>query len=105
MQTTLVLPSYPPENADVDPPLDYRGYRSTALRHPRNPLVVLPETLTEITGPVLGDDRVGPNDHDLTSQHDGEPIGQRIQVSGRLLDSDGRSIPNALVEIWQANAA
>jgi protocatechuate 3,4-dioxygenase beta subunit len=105
MQTTLLLPSYPPENADVDPPLDYPGYRSTALRHPRNPLVVLPQTLTEITGPVLGDGRVGASDHDLTVQHDGEPIGQRIQVSGRLLDSDGRPIPNALIEVWQANAA
>ena len=101
----LVVPSYPPEHAKVDPPLDYAGYRSTRLRHPRNPLVPLPQRLTEVTGPALGDGRVGPNDHDLTVQHGGEPIGQRIQVAGRLLDSGGRPIPNALVEIWQANAA
>ena len=101
----LVLPRYHPEHAEVDPPLDYPGYRSTELRHPLNPLVLLPQRLTEVTGPVLGDGRVGANDHDLTVQHEGEPLGQRIQVSGRLLDSDGRPIPNALVEVWQANAA
>jgi protocatechuate 3,4-dioxygenase beta subunit len=101
----LVLPSYRREHEAVDPPLDYAGYRSTALRHPRNPLVLLPQRLTEVTGPAFGDSRVGSNDHDLTVQHEGEPIGQRIQVAGRLLDSDGRPIPNTLVEIWQANAA
>jgi protocatechuate 3,4-dioxygenase beta subunit len=101
----LILPRYPSEHVGVDPPLDYRGYGSTALRHPRNPLVVLPQTLTEVTGPVLGEGTVGPGDHDLTVQHEGEPIGQRIQVSGRLLDSGGRPIPNSLVEVWQANAA
>jgi protocatechuate 3,4-dioxygenase beta subunit len=101
----LILPTYPPENARVDPPLDYAGYRSTELRHPSKPLVVLPQMLTEVTGPVLGESRVGPSDHDLTAQHEGEPLGQRIQVAGRLLDSDGRPIPNALVEVWQANAS
>jgi protocatechuate 3,4-dioxygenase, beta subunit len=63
------------------------------------------ERLPEVTGPALGEGRVGPNDRDLTAQHGGEPIGQRIQIAGRLLDSGGRPIPNALVEIWQANAA
>jgi protocatechuate 3,4-dioxygenase beta subunit len=87
------------------PPLDHPDYRSTALRHPREPLVPLPHTLTEVTGPVLGRDRVGPLDHDLTRQHDGEPLGERIIVGGRLLDGDGRPIRNALVEVWQANAA
>jgi protocatechuate 3,4-dioxygenase, beta subunit len=93
------------EQLGVDPPLDYAGYRSTALRHPRNQLLVLPQMLTEVTGPVFGDGRVGPTDHDLTVQHEGEPVGQRIQVSGRVRDSDGRPVPNALVEVWQANAA
>ena len=99
------MPSYPREHANVDPPNDYPGYRSTRLRHPRNPLVLLPQRLTEVTGPALGGGRVEPKDDDLTVQHEGEPIGQRIQVAGRLLDSGGRPIPNALVEIWQANAA
>jgi protocatechuate 3,4-dioxygenase beta subunit len=101
----LRLPRYRSEHADVDPPLDYPPYGSTELRHPKHPLVLLPQRLTEVTGPVLGSGRLEANDHDLTVQHSGEPIGQRIQVSGRLLDSDGRPIPNALVEVWQANAA
>src|SRR5690349_17012903 len=100
----LVLPSYMRENAEIDAPLDYEGYRSTEFRHPKRPLVLLPQMLTEVTGPVLGESRLGPLDYDLTRQHGGEPIGQRIQVSGRVLDSDGRPIPNTLVEVWQANA-
>ncbi|MDN5932899.1 MAG: protocatechuate 3,4-dioxygenase subunit beta, partial [Pseudonocardia sp.] len=63
--------------------------------------VVLPQRLTEVTGPVSA----GPSDHDLTAQHGGEPIGQRIVVFGRVLDADGRAVPDSLVEIWQANAA
>jgi protocatechuate 3,4-dioxygenase, beta subunit len=101
----IALPAYTRANAEIDPPLDYPDYRSTALRHPKNPLVLLPHTLTEVTGPVLGESRLGELDHDLTRQHEGEPIGQRIAVSGRVLDSDGRPVPNTLVEVWQANAA
>jgi protocatechuate 3,4-dioxygenase beta subunit len=81
------------------------AYGSTVLRAPRQPLVVLPQNLTEVTGPVFGRDRIGPHDGDLTRQHDEEPIGQRIVVSGRVLDSDGRAVPDTLVEVWQANAA
>jgi protocatechuate 3,4-dioxygenase, beta subunit len=101
----LVLPSYGREHAEIDPPLDYEGYRSTKLRHPKKPLVLLPQMLTEVTGPVLGESRLGPLEYDLTRQHEGEPIGQRIQVTGRVLDSDGRPVPNTLVEVWQANAS
>jgi protocatechuate 3,4-dioxygenase beta subunit len=88
-----------------EPVLDYPGYKSTALRHPKQPLVYLPEQATEMTGPQLGHLRPGPIDNDLTRQHEGEPVGERITVSGRLLDSDGRPIRDSLVEIWQANAA
>jgi len=89
----------------VHPPLDFAGYRSTALRHPNEPLVYLPRTVTEISGPQLGRERIGPLDHDLTRQHDGEPLGERIVVSGRLLDGDGRPVRDSLIEVWQANAA
>jgi protocatechuate 3,4-dioxygenase beta subunit len=89
----------------VHPPLDFPDYRSTALRHPTQPLVYLPHTVSEATGPQLGDLRPGPLDHDLTRQHAGPPVGERITVSGRLLDGDGRPIGDSLVEIWQANAA
>src|ERR1700761_4115739 len=100
----LVLPSYE-RPAGVHPPLDFEGYRSTALRHPRQPLVLLPHRLTEVTGPLLGNDLITPTDSDLTMQHAGEPQGQRIILSGRVLDSGGRPVPDTLVEIWQTNAA
>ena len=82
----LVLPSYERPAAGLHPPLDFEGYRSTALRHPKRPLVLLPHRLTEVTGPLLGDDLITPTDADLTTQHDGEPLGQRIILTGRVLD-------------------
>jgi protocatechuate 3,4-dioxygenase beta subunit len=87
------------------PPRDYEGYRSTALRHPKEPLVLIPQTLSELTGPVYGYGKIGPVDNDLTRQHAGEPLGERMIVEGRVLDGDGRPVPNTLVEVWQANAA
>ena len=100
----LALPSYE-RPAAVHPPLDFAGYRSTALRCPKRPLVLLPHLLTEVTGPLLGEDLITATDADLTTQHAGEPQGQRIIVAGRVLDSDGRPVPDTLIEIWQANAA
>jgi protocatechuate 3,4-dioxygenase, beta subunit len=100
----LVLPRYE-SAAGVHPPLDSPEYKSSALRHPKHPLVPLPQRLTEITGPLFGAERVGAHDADLTAGHAGEPIGERIIVSGRVLDSDGRPVPDALIEVWQANAA
>ena len=96
---------YPRPAPDVHPPPD-PAYRSTALRNPREPLVVVPQTLSELTGPVYPYKRIGELIHDdLTRQHAGEPIGERITVQGRVLDEDGCPVPNTLVEIWQANAA
>jgi len=89
--------------AGTHPPLDFADYKSTGLRAPSQPPVVLRHRLTEITGPLLTGE-VGPNDHDLTRQHAGPPIGERIIVSGRVVDSDGRGVPDTLVEVWQANA-
>ena len=89
----------------VDPPWDHADYRSTQLRAPKKPLVVLRHTLSELTGPVYGDDAVEERDSDLTRQHDGDPLGERIIVTGRVLEEDGRPVRNALVEVWQANAA
>jgi protocatechuate 3,4-dioxygenase beta subunit len=68
-------------------------------------LILLPQSLSELTGPIYGHDRVSPADCDLTQQHAGEPQGERIIVSGRVLDEDGRPVPRTLVEIWQTNAA
>jgi protocatechuate 3,4-dioxygenase beta subunit len=99
------LMGYRRDDLAIHPPYDYPEYRSTRYRHPSRPLVVLPHTLSEITGPVFGHHPVQPSDRDLTCQHAGEPLGERIIVSGRLLDGDGRPIRNSLIEIWQANAA
>jgi protocatechuate 3,4-dioxygenase beta subunit len=90
---------------DTDVALDWPEYRSTRLRHPKRPLVPLPERFADLAGPVFGEDTLAPNDDDLTAHGSGEPLGERIIVQGRVLDDDGRPIPNALVEIWQANAA
>lgn len=80
-------------------------YASTVKRAPTRPLVILPHTLSELTGPVFGYDDLRPEDHDLTGQHKGPPIGERIIVSGRVLDENARPVPHTLVEIWQANSA
>ncbi len=90
---------------NVHPPRDFADYRGTALRHPRNPLVIVPQTLSELTGPVYGHGTVTAADHDLTTRGDGTPIGERIVVEGRVLDEDGRAVSDTLIELWQANAA
>jgi protocatechuate 3,4-dioxygenase, beta subunit len=99
------LPRYRQVPPGVHPPLQSPDYVSTTSRAPLRAPVDLPQRLTEITGPVLGEGRVTAADADLTRQHDGEAIGQRIVVSGRVLDVDGRPVPHTLVEVWQANAA
>ena len=99
----VVLPDDPDFGGDVQ--VDYPGYRSTRWRAPSRPLVTLPEEFHSLDGPVFGEGAIEPSDADLTRQHAGEPLGERINVSGRVLDEDGRPLRGALVEIWQANAA
>jgi len=96
---------YPAGSVAAHPSNSFEGYRSTAKRHPQRPLVLLPHTLTELTGPVYGHDSVTPHDADLTLQHAAAPLGERIIVTGRVLDEAGRPVPETLVEIWQANSA
>src|ERR687889_1918590 len=103
-ESTLVLPRYLREAEDRRTPVGYAAYRSTGTRAPLRTPVDLPQRLTEVTGPVLGEDRLTAADADLTLRLGGEAQGQRIIVLGRVLDSDGRPVPNALVEVWQANA-
>lgn len=84
------------------------SYKSTVLRSPTKPLIPIKQTLSEITGPVYGHDSINPLDNDLTKNGitDGrEPLGERIVVSGKVLDEGGRSQPNTLIEIWQCNSA
>jgi protocatechuate 3,4-dioxygenase beta subunit len=82
-------------------------YKSTILRGPLKSLVAIDPELAELTGPAFGAEVIGPLDHDLTrnGQVNGEPIGERIVVTGRVLDVHGNAIPSTLVEVWQANAA
>jgi protocatechuate 3,4-dioxygenase, beta subunit len=90
---------------EIAPRLDYRPYRSSILRHPTKDLHHAdPETI-ERCAPVFGHQDVDPLEADLTIQHTGEPIGERILVTGRVVDGDGRPVAGQLVEIWQANAA
>ena len=95
---------YPKESLDVYPKHLSPGYRSTVKRSPSQALIVVPHTLSELTGPVYGHNAVQDGDNDLTKQHKGEPLGERIIVHGHVLDEDGRGVPNALVELWQANS-
>jgi len=89
----------------TQPVCKHDAYRSSIGRVPLKPLIQLPHTISEISGPVFGHSAIGENDHDLTRQHAGEPQGERVIVTGRVLDEEGRAVPHTLVEIWQANAA
>jgi len=89
----------------TQPDYFYPAYRATRLRAPSQPLIFLAHTISETTGPVFGHSDIQPNDQDLTIQHAGEPLGERIIVRGRVVDGDGHAVPNSLIEIWQANAA
>ncbi len=96
-----------PRDWDSHPPLIHPEYKSSVYRSPMKPLIPLKQTLTELTGPVYGHDSVDDLDADLTksARKSGEPIGERIIVTGRVLDENGRPVPHTLIEIWQSNAA
>ena len=94
-----------PGARDGQPRLDYPPYRSSRLRHPGLPLVRVDPDELERRAPCFGSADVDPLDADLTAGHAGEPIGERIIVTGRVVDGDGRPVAGQLVEVWQANAA
>lgn len=98
---------YAPRDWRSHPAYIHPAYKSTTSRGPSRPLIPLPHTLSELTGPAFGHGCVGPLDHDLTRNAvvNGEPVGERIVVSGRVVDEDGRPLPDTLIEVWQANAA
>ncbi len=91
----------------VHPPHLHKPYRSTVKRSPKERLIPLARTLSELTGPAYGQSMIKPLDSDLTRNAvaNGEPLGERIIVTGRVLDENNRPVPNALIEVWQANAA
>lgn len=98
-----VIP-YAHEDAGSPPSL-FPDYGSTVARSPSQPLIRVPQTLTEVTGPSGWDRLMGPALADLTAHHRSPPQGQRIVVTGRVLDEAGRPVPDTVMEIWQANAA
>ena len=102
---TPTLAGYRRPDRDTQPEYFYPPYASTVKRSPSQPLVIVPTSLSEVTGPLFGYDVIKANDFDLTKQGNSEPIGERIVVSGRVLDANARPVANTLVEIWQANAA
>lgn len=97
----------PSVNFEVHPPHLAPDYKSTLFRSPTRPLLLVREQLQELRLPVFGQSVLGEYDHDLTrnARVNGEPIGERIKVAGRVMDDTGRGLPNVLIEIWQANAA
>jgi len=89
------------------PPAFYEDYRSTHLRSPQQPLLQMPQTQTELTGPTFGQNDLSPLDDDLILNYASTgqmALGPRIIVLGKLLDEDGRPVPGKLIEVWQANA-
>lgn len=89
------------------PPLIFEDYKSTHLRNPKKPLITVPEELADLRMPVYGDASIGELDNDLTknSMVNGQPIGERIVIHGKVMDEHGRGITNTLLEVWQCNSA
>ena len=96
--------AYPTDSNKAHPLPLSPDYKSSILRAPQKPLIPMRHTLSELTGPVYGHETVREHDNDLTRQHAGEPLGERIIVHGHVWDEDGRAVPHTLLEIWQANA-
>ena len=84
---------YARERDGAHPPMDYAAYKSTALRHPKQPLDLPPPD--DHRGHRAAARQLvwcGRGDNDLTRQHEGEPIGERITVSGRVFDTEGKPL-------------
>ena len=97
---------YNREDERAQPPSLFPAYASTVRRAPSQASIRIPQTVTETSGPAdCWDNLMGGALADLTRQHKGEPLGQRIIVTGRVLDENARPVPNTVIEIWQANAA
>ncbi len=99
------IAGYRPPYPGTQPNHLHPPYVSSIKRAPTKPPIPVPYTLSEVTGPSFGPEIVAPKASDLTSQYSGEPLGERIVVSGRVLDENSRPLANTLIEIWQANAA
>jgi len=94
-----------PRDLSAHPRAYAPDYKTSVSRSPSQPLLSLPTTETELTGPVFGHDMLGAHDNNLILNFTGQPaIGERIIVHGRLMDEHARPMPGCLIEVWQANA-
>lgn len=93
-------------NREMHPPALTPNYKTSVARSPRFSMISLQNSISEITGPRFGHGDIDPIDNDLIKNYakQGDPIGERIIVHGRVLDENAKPVPNTLVEIWQANA-
>lgn len=103
--TVKQVTSYRRPCPGTQPDLLHRPYVSSIKRAPTKPLVLVPHTISEVTGPILGGYIVKPGLCDLTRQKSGIALGERIIVSGMVKDESGRALADTLIELWQANAA
>jgi protocatechuate 3,4-dioxygenase beta subunit len=97
---------YAREDEAAQPPASFAQFKASIVRAPAKAPIRTPHTLTEITGPSgqgVWERLMGPAVADLTRQHRGEPLGERIIVSGTVLDENDRPVPNTMIEILQAN--
>jgi protocatechuate 3,4-dioxygenase beta subunit len=102
----MMADTYNREDGQAQPPSLFPAYASTVRRAPAEAPIRIPQTITETSGPAdCWDDLMGGALADMTQQHKGEPLGQRIIVTGRVLDENTKPVPNTVMEIWQANAA
>jgi len=105
--TDPIVTHYGPKAYDDHPPFKYPDYKSTVKRSPEKDMVHIVQTLSETSGPGPAWAEVSEEDADLTTNAGtgGEAIGERIIVTGRVLDENGEPLPGTLLEIWQANAS
>ena len=93
-----------PYRPGTQPPNDSPAYGSTHKRHPLQPPVRMPHTITEISGPRFTSSRFPPI-IDISTVEGKQALGERIIIRGQVIDEDGRPVPETMLEIWQANAA
>lgn len=105
MSASPLLPGYRKPYPGSQPPYIHPPYASTILRGATSEPIAIPVTLSEVTGPTLDRLTLGEHAADLTAGFPGQPLGERIVVSGRVLDENGKPVRNTVVEVWQCNAA
>jgi protocatechuate 3,4-dioxygenase beta subunit len=101
------LSRYQPLDERAHPAYASPRYVSSVYRSPHEAPIPIRQSISELTGPSFPAHAAGPAEVDLTTNAGtgAAAIGERIIVSGRVLEEDGRPLPNTLVELWQCNAA